>query len=93
LPSPPPAKPMPLAVIDTPPRSGSGVRNFQTRRPVFTSIALIEPWSCQPGRYWPKSPFWSPRKMSPCRRLRFFCVGVSFFWIITAAVSAAALKM
>ena len=32
---------------DTPPRSGSGVVNFQTRRPVETSIALIEPWSCQ----------------------------------------------
>ena len=93
LPSPPPANPIPLAVIDTPPRSGSGVLNFHTRRPVFTSIALIEPRSCQPGRYEPKSPFCSPRKMSPSRRLRFFCVGVSFFWIITAAVSAAALKM
>ncbi len=32
----------------TPPRSGSGVSNFHTRWPVFTSIALIEPWSCQP---------------------------------------------
>ena len=50
LPSPPPAKPIPLAVIDTPPRSGSGVWNFHTRRPELTSIALIDPWSCHPGR-------------------------------------------
>ena len=42
-PSPPPAKPRPLAVVVTPPRSGSGVWNFQTRRPVATLIALIEP--------------------------------------------------
>ena len=42
-PSPPPAKPTPLAVRLTPPRSGSGVSNFQTRFPVETSIALIEP--------------------------------------------------
>ena len=42
--------PMPLAVTETPPRSGSGVRNFQTRLPVFTLIALIEPWSCHPGK-------------------------------------------
>ena len=42
-PSPPPAKPSPLAVTVTPPRSGSGVLNFQTRRPVDALIALIEP--------------------------------------------------
>ena len=42
-PSPPPANPRPLAVRLTPPRSGSGVSNFQTRFPVETSIALIEP--------------------------------------------------
>src|SRR5215210_1121054 len=38
-PSPPPAKPRPLAVVVTPPRSGSGVLNFQIRRPVVTSVA------------------------------------------------------
>ena len=42
-PSPPPAKPTPAAVSETPPRSGSGVSNFHTRWPVLTSIALIEP--------------------------------------------------
>ena len=42
-PSPPPAKPTPVAVRLTPPRSGSGVSNFQTRLPVEMSIALIEP--------------------------------------------------
>ncbi len=36
-------KPSPLAVTETPPRSGSGVSNFHTRRPVVTSIALTEP--------------------------------------------------
>ena len=43
VPSPPPAKPSPDAVVVTPPRSGSGVWNFQTRRPVATSMALTEP--------------------------------------------------
>src|SRR4051794_30897835 len=42
-PSPPPAKPTPVAVKLTPPRSGSGVSNFHTRFPVEMSIALIEP--------------------------------------------------
>ena len=41
----------------TPPRSGSGVVNFQTRLPLETSIALIEPWSCQPASAPPKLPF------------------------------------
>ncbi len=68
------------------------MRNFQTRRPVLTSIALIEPWFRQPGSSVPNSPFARPRKMSPTS-LRCFCVGVSFFWIITPAVSAAALMM
>ena len=35
--------PTPDAVVVTPPRSGSGVSNFHTRWPVFTSIALIDP--------------------------------------------------
>ena len=77
----------------TPPRSGSGVVNFQTRLPELTSIALIEPWSCQPGRTEPKLPFARPRKTSPSVNLRFFCVGVSFACVSSAAVSAAALKM
>src|SRR3954454_7578948 len=42
-PSPPPAKPSPLSVVVMPPRSGSGVWNFHTLRPVETSIALIDP--------------------------------------------------
>ena len=92
LPSPSPAKPSPDAVVEPPPRSGSGVWNFHTRLPVFTSIALIEPWSCQPCSSVPKLPFCSPRNTSPSTNLFFFCVGVSFDWIITAAVSAAALK-
>src|SRR5829696_9009023 len=75
IPSPPPAKPSPEAVVVTPPRSGCGVLVFHTRRPVLTSIALIDPWSFQPGRYEPNSPFARPRKTSPSR-LRFFCVGV-----------------
>src|SRR3954447_5512544 len=91
-PSPPPAKPTPPAVAVTPPRSGSGVWNFQTRRAELTSIALIEPWSCQFWRAVPKLPFSRPRYTSPSRNLRRFCVGVSFCWISTAAVSAAALK-
>ena len=79
-------------MTDTPPRSGSGVVNFHTRRPVETSIALIDPWSCQFWSASPKLPFSSPRYTSPNKNFRFFCVGVSFFWISTAAVSAAALK-
>ncbi len=92
MPSPPPAKPRPLAVVVTPPRSGSGVSNFQTRLPVLTSIALIEPWSCQPASSVPKLPFVRPRNTSPSTNLCFFCVGVSFAWMSTPAVSAAALK-
>ena len=60
-------------MVVTPPRSGSGVVNFQTRLPVLTSIALIEPWSCQPGRSCPKSPFSSPRKTLPWTSFCFFC--------------------
>ena len=75
-PSPPPAKPSPVAVVVTPPRSGSGVSNFQTRLPVETSIALIEPWSFQPGSAEPKLPLSSPRKTSPTSLSRS-CVGVS----------------
>ena len=60
-PSPPPAKPRPLEVVVTPPRSGSGVSNFQTRRPLETSMALIEPWSCQLASAAPKLPFCRPR--------------------------------
>ena len=90
-PSPPPAKPSPLSVVVTPPRSGSGVSNRQTRLPVLTSIAEIEPWSCQPGAGWPKSPLASPRKTSPIS-LRFFCVGVSLAWTSTEPVSAAAFR-
>ncbi len=91
-PSPPPAKPRPLEVVVTPPRSGSGVVNFQTRLPELTSIALIEPWSCQPGRYCPKLPFSSPRKTLPWTSFCFFWVGVSFACCSTDAVSAAALR-
>ncbi len=91
-PSPPPANPRPLSVVVTPPRSGSGVRSFHTRRPVETSIALIDPWSCQPANAAPKFPFSSPRYTSPSKSLRRFCVGDSFCWISTAAVSAAALN-
>ena len=60
-PSPPPANPRPAAVTVTPPRSGSGVSNFQTRFPLETSIALIDPWSCQFCSAEPKLPFDSPR--------------------------------
>ena len=60
-PSPPPAKPSPLAVAVTPPRSGSGVSNFHTRRPVDTLIALIEPWSFQLASAAPNVPFERPR--------------------------------
>ena len=80
-------------MVVTPPRSGSGVANFHTRLPDATSIALIEPWSCQPGRTVPKLPFSSPRNTSPSVNLRFFCVGVRFACVSSAAVSAAALKM
>ena len=89
-PSPPPSKPRPDAVVVTPPRSGSGVVIFQTRLPVATSMALIEPWSCQPGSSVPKSPFSSPRKTSPTS-LWASWVGVSSAWSSTAAVSAAPL--
>ena len=43
LPSPPPTKPTPDAVVVTPPRSGCGVLNFHAILPVATSIALTEP--------------------------------------------------
>ena len=79
-------------MVVTPPRSGSGVVNFQTRLPVLMSIALTEPWSCQPGSSVPKLPFASPRKTSPRLNLRFFWVGVSTACVSSAAVSAAALK-
>ena len=92
LPSPPPAKPRPDAVVVTPPRSGSGVSNFQTRWPVFTSMALIEPWSCQPWSAVPKFPFWTPRKTSPRMNLFRFCAGVSCACTSCDAVSAAALN-
>ncbi len=42
-PSPPPTKPSPLAVVVTPPRSGSGVANFHATWPVATSIASTLP--------------------------------------------------
>ena len=91
-PSPSPEKPTPESVVVTPPRSGSGVVNFQTRLPVLMSIALTEPWSCQPGSSVPKFPFASPRKTSPRLNLRFFWVGVSTACVSSAAVSAAALN-
>jgi hypothetical protein len=69
------------------------VENFHPRLPVFTSMALIEPWSCHPGSTCPKLPFSSPRKTSPSVNLRFFCVGVSLACVSTEAVSAAPLKM
>jgi hypothetical protein len=90
-PSPPPAKPTPPSVVVTPPRSGSDVRSFETRLRVFTSIALIEPWSYQPGSGVRKLPFCRPRNMSPSVNFRFFCVGVSCVCTSIAAVSAAAL--
>jgi hypothetical protein len=83
----------PPSVVVTPPRSGSGVLNFQRRRPVPTLIALIEPWSFQFGFTVPKLPISSPRKTSPSTSLRRFSVGVSFFCVSTAEVSAAALTM
>jgi len=59
--------------------------------PVLTSIALIEPWSFQPGSSVPKLPFCRPRNTSPSVNFRFFCVGVSSVCTSIAAVSAAAL--